>query len=182
MQVVLFVAFMLCLSFSRSLGDTAASNGEGSDTTSTKSLEDFQRMSVKALRGILKAKGLECKGCSEKAEYVQKVFDSQDLPDVGPSVAEVKMQPDGKYSAPPGVDQDKMDELMAKLRSGGFGNSRMFSADDLKNMSPEEMSEKLGGGFPGRSKKGKGKGGKKSKKASKRDSVGVEDGGETIEL
>ena len=32
---------------------------------------------------------------------------------------------------------------MAKMKMNGFGNTKMFTADDLKNMSPEEMNEKV---------------------------------------
>ena len=34
-------------------------------------------------------------------------------------------------------------QLMAQLKKGGFGNTKMFTADDLKNMSPDEMSDKV---------------------------------------
>ena len=32
---------------------------------------------------------------------------------------------------------------MAQLKKGGFGNTKMFTADDLKNMSPDQMNEKV---------------------------------------
>ena len=34
-------------------------------------------------------------------------------------------------------------QLMAQLKKGGFGNTKMFTADDLKNMSPDEMSDQV---------------------------------------
>jgi hypothetical protein len=138
-------------------------------------LDDYQKLSVKSLRAMLKAKGLDCKGCSEKWEFAKMVFESQDIPNVEPAGAQTK----AGYTVPPGVDQDKIDELMANLKKGGFGNSKMFSGDDLKNMSPEELSAKLGGE---RNKWNTGKGGRpkgKKTKAVKRD---IDDGGETIEL
>jgi hypothetical protein len=32
---------------------------------------------------------------------------------------------------------------MSSLKKGGFGNSKIFSADDLKDLSPDEMSDKV---------------------------------------
>jgi hypothetical protein len=37
---------------------------------------------IKNLKDILSKKGLECKSCSEKADFVKMVFDSQSLPDI----------------------------------------------------------------------------------------------------
>jgi hypothetical protein len=37
---------------------------------------------------------------------------------------------------------DESTQLLAKLKMNGFGGN-VFSADDLKNMSPEEMSQKV---------------------------------------
>jgi hypothetical protein len=154
---LLFVALTLCIALSTT--DTESASPETTKAPG-KSLEDFQKMSVKALKGILKNKGLECKGCSEKAEFASKVYESQDVPDMV-----MKIEPGGEL--PPGVDQEKMDELMAKLKMGGFGNSKMFSANDLKNMSPEELSDQLGD--KGKTSKGKKAKSGSSKKGSKKD-------------
>jgi hypothetical protein len=32
---------------------------------------------------------------------------------------------------------------MEKLKQGGFGGAQMFSADDLKDLSPEELAAKV---------------------------------------
>jgi hypothetical protein len=154
---LLFVALALCVALS-----VADNEDVGPEATKApgKSLEDFQKMTVKTLKGILKNKGLECKGCSEKAEFAAKVYESQDVPD-----QVMKIEPGGEL--PPGVDQEKMDELMAKLKMGGFGNSKMFSANDLKNMSPEELSDQLGD--KGKSSKGKKPKSGSSKKGSKKE-------------
>jgi hypothetical protein len=45
-------------------------------------LENFAAMPVKQLKTFLANKGLECKDCSEKADFVQMAFDSQQSPDV----------------------------------------------------------------------------------------------------
>jgi len=156
-------------------------------TNEVLSLEQIAKLPIKKLRGMLEKKGLDCKGCSEKSEYVTKVHDSQELPDV-----EAAPVPEEPYQQPP-IDQDKMDELMAKLKMNGFGNSRMFSADDLKNMSPDELGERLNTGKSRRGSKAKGKGKKpskgdekskntKPKEEKKFEARREEDGGQTIEL
>lgn len=188
------------------------SNGEGLEseqdaTTPTSevevlTLEQLAKLPIKKLRVMLNKKGLQCKGCSEKSEYVTKVHESQGLPDVVvPAEPEIKPVPPtppayetlrAGQPPPPGVSQEKMDELMAKLKMGGFGNSKMFTPDDLKNMSPEDLSDSLSG-KSGKSKrksksgsKGKGKGksskGKPSEPARKVDIDEDLDGSHTIEL
>jgi hypothetical protein len=37
---------------------------------------------------------------------------------------------------------------MASLKKGGFGNSKIFSADDLKGRSPEELGDMVSGTVP----------------------------------
>ena len=139
---------------------------EGEENSSTKALlplEDFKKMPVKLLKQLLSSKGLECKGYSEKADYVQQVFDSQDLPDVVPAQPEAT-----PVEKTPDIDKEKMDELMASLKKGGFGNSKMFSAEDLKNMSPEEMTAKFSGDDKTKSSSSKkSKSGKKKSNSSK---------------
>lgn len=38
--------------------------------------EDFKKMRVKQLKQILADRGVECKGCSEKDEFVKRVLDT----------------------------------------------------------------------------------------------------------
>ncbi|KAJ1404434.1 hypothetical protein B484DRAFT_424141 [Ochromonadaceae sp. CCMP2298] len=134
--------------------------------------DEVKKKSVKELRKMLQTKGLACKGCSEKADFVTEAFASQDLPDAPTSTSTPPADP------PSAMDKEKMDELMDSLKKGGFGGSRMFSADDLKGMSPEEMSEKLGGKKKRKGKKGKGV----KKEVEKEVEVEVEEGSEHIEL
>lgn len=87
-------------------------------------------------------RGLECKGCSEKDDYVKMTYDNQHLPivpkepPVNPSTGE--LPPDGSK-----IDPKELEELMRKMKSNGFGNSRFFSPSDLEGLSPEEMADKV---------------------------------------
>lgn len=188
----------------------ALSNGEGLEseqdaTTPTSevevlTLEQLAKLPIKKLRVLLNKKGLQCKGCSEKSEYVTKVHESQGLPDVVvPVDPEIKPSPPtppayetlrAGQPPPPGVSQEKMDELMAKLKMGGFGNSKVFTPDDLKNLSPEDLSDSLGGkggkskrkpksGSKGKSKSSKGKPSEPVRKVEIDEDL---DGSHTIEL
>lgn len=165
-------------------------------------LEQLAKLPIKKLRVMLTKKGLQCKGCSEKSEFVAKAHESQDLPDVvAPAETEAKTPPTppayeelrAGQPPPPGVSQEKMDELMAKLKMGGFGNSKMFSADDLKNMSPEDLSANLGGKSKKKSRSGSGKGKSKNTRSKSSEKMPSEptrkveidedlDGSHTIEL
>eukprot|EP01036_Dinobryon_divergens_P031384 gene31384-40773_t len=52
-----------------------------SDETSTQpSLETLQKMPIKQLKAMLSSKGMDCVGCTEKAEYVSKAFESLSMP------------------------------------------------------------------------------------------------------
>ena len=39
----------------------------------------YQKMKVKELRRVLNDRGVECKGCTEKKEFVKKVIDTMHL-------------------------------------------------------------------------------------------------------
>ena len=172
--IFLALALIFVVSYSEGL-ESEQEATTAAPETEVLSIEQLAKLPIKKLRVLLSKKGLQCKGCSEKSEFVTKVYESQGLPDaVVPVVEDVKTPPAppayeelrAGQPPPPGVSQEKMDELMAKLKMGGFGNSRMFSGDDLKNMSPEDLSDSLSG------KGGKGGKGGKSKRNTKSGSKG----------
>lgn len=82
---------------------------------------------------------MECKGCSEKDDYVKIAYENQHLPDRG----KIQEVPREKTEEEQRMDKEQLDELMAKLKHSGFGNSKFFNANDLKGMSPEEMAAKV---------------------------------------
>ena len=104
---------------------------------------NFNKMKTMELRRFLADRGLACKGCSEKNEFVQMAESNKDLPVIVKEPVEEKKK-----------DKDvDIDELMQKLK--GFGGANVFTADDIKNMNFEDMMKKKGGS---RTNKGSGSG------------------------
>jgi cobalamin biosynthesis Mg chelatase CobN len=112
---------------------------------------------MKQLKQFLSARGLSCKGCSEKEDFVKLAVANQHVPLVEAANAEAPPP-----VPPPAADAEEIEQLMAKLKRGGFGNSKFFSANDFDGLSPEEMAEKING-KPGKGKRKSNKG--KSNKA-----------------
>mmetsp|Transcript_10478 Transcript_10478/g.7818 ORF Transcript_10478/g.7818 Transcript_10478/m.7818 type:complete len:243 (+) Transcript_10478:2-730(+) len=112
--------------------------------------EEFRKWPVKKLKSFLAEKGLKCKGCSERDDYVQMALKNQHV-----SPAPNDQQETTKEEKLPDIDKDELEEMMAKLRRNGFGGSRMFSAADLNGLSPEELAEKINGKPPKSKKKSK---------------------------
>jgi len=105
------------------------------DETSELSLDDIKKMKVKELRRFLYDRGLNCKGCSEKEEFVNKVFENRNIP----MKESEKKQEQEKIDPEEEARKDKeIADLMAKLKSQGFGGN-VFSAKDLKNMDFDKM-------------------------------------------
>lgn len=92
---------------------------------------------IKQLRQYLASKGLECKGCSEKPDFVQMAFDAQDLPEV-PKIEEKKEEP-----RPAATSDEDLEEIMAKLRSSSFGSPNVFRPGDFDGLTAEQISEKV---------------------------------------
>jgi len=96
------------------------------------SIEELNKLPGKQLRAMLDKKGVVCKGCSEKIDFVNRVFETQELPDkevIPPPVEEGK-----------GLSQEKINELMDDLKRRGFTkDGKVVSGSDFSNMSPEEM-------------------------------------------
>lgn len=127
---------------------------------------------------MLDERGLACKGCSEKDEYIKLVNDNQvyypgvcsdthtyhlfkliqHLP-----VKEKVVVEETKEKKP--VDQAKLDkemeDLQGMLKGFGGGGAKIFTAKDFEGLSPEELADKFSG-----SSKSK-KSNKSSKKAKK---------------
>lgn len=139
------------------------SSGSGEPTLS---LDEIKKMPVKKLRQFLAARGLECKGCAEKDDFVKMAFENKDTP--------VAPKPEASTPAPSSDEKDpetkkkELDDLMASLRGSGLGDGiKMFTKDDFEGLSPEQMAAKFGGGGGGggggRGGKGKSRGSSSSK-------------------
>ena len=132
--------------------------------------EELAKMPVKKLRQFLAARGLECKGCAEKEDFVKMAFDNKDTPlkQAAEPAAAAAAPEDDSPEAKQKKDKE-MEDLMASLRSSGLGDGiKMFTKDDFAGLSPEQMAEKFGGGGGGG---GRGRGGS-SGRGSKGGSAG----------
>ena len=168
--LLLLLTFVLLQTSSAESGETTTSEGEGAPV-------DFSKMKTKELKRFLKDRNVVCKGCAEKDDFVKLALESKDLP--------VKHKPP---PPPPKEDKAQIDDLLKKMKEGGLGNMQYFTADDFKDLSPEEMQQKMsGGGFGGG---GFAKGGKKrpspnskpTKKAFEDAPTRMTDDAEKIEL
>lgn len=110
---------------------------------------DCGAMKLKNLRLWLKARGLKCEGCAEKADYVALCEQNRDAPVqmTEPSGSE----PAGGGAAGGGGKDQSIEDLLAGMKGmPGMENIKMFSADDLKGMNAEQMGASMGGGNRGR--------------------------------
>ena len=109
-------------------------------------------------------RNLSCKGCSEKEEFVNAVYENRNVPIVEKTTANDNSNIDPEEEA----RKDKeIADLMAKLKmQGGFGGN-VFNARDLKNMDFDMMKNQ--GKF-------------KSKEPPRKRSVKKDDDDEKIEL
>ena len=120
------------------------SNANGEDATAPATpttIEELKKMPIKKLRQFLFARGLECRGCAEKEDFVKLAFENIDTP--------------LKAAAPPAEEPEKSKEqkdkeladIMASLKSSGLGDGiKMFTKDDFAGLSPDQMAEKFGEG------------------------------------
>ncbi len=105
--------------------------------------EQLQKISLKTLRNMLEERGVECAGCAEKANFVDRVYETQDLPKVETPLKKPPQKKPQAERTP--QDRENIEEVLEKLKKSGFGGAKVFSADDLKDLSPEEMNKKFGG-------------------------------------
>ena len=118
--------------------------------------EDIAKLPLTTLKNMLKLKGLVCKKCIEKDDFVNEVYKSQSLPVVDPPITDI---PSNTNKQKDPKKQKDMDDLFNTLKSNGLGNSKIFTADDLKDLTPEQLNDKLSTG----------KKSKKDKKKKKKD-------------
>ena len=99
---------------------------------------DCAAMKGKELRKWLVARGLECKGCSEKQDFVDLCNANKDAP---LKEAAASGGDPGSFRTPGTDKAADIDELLKSMKGvPGMENLKMFTADDLKNMGPEAMA------------------------------------------
>mmetsp|Transcript_3723 Transcript_3723/g.3860 ORF Transcript_3723/g.3860 Transcript_3723/m.3860 type:complete len:149 (+) Transcript_3723:91-537(+) len=94
--------------------------------------EELAKLSSKVLRRMLAERGEACRGCSEKQEFVEKVFEVQDLP--------LKSKPEEPTENNAKDKKDfKEDDIMEMLKKSGF-NGKMYSRKDFENLATDPDS------------------------------------------
>ena len=107
---------------------------------------DCAAMRTKQLRTFLHARGLKCEGCAEKADFVALCEANKDTPVLPPKDTEEPAMRVPK-------DDKNIDDILGSLKGmPGMEGIKMFTADDLKNMNPEQMGNAFGGGGSSRSR------------------------------
>ena len=94
-------------------------------------------------------RGLECRGCTEKHDFVDLLVENLGIP-----IVQGRASSESDTAAK--VKDESVDELLKNLEKSGLGGTKVFSAKDFEGLSPEEISAKFGGGgggFPGKGKK-----------------------------
>jgi len=86
---------------------------------------DFNKMRTKELRRWLADRGLACKGCAEKDDFVKLALANKDA-------ALVKKDPPPEPEAKPPSDEE-LQKLLDDLKRNGMGGFQAFSRDDLQN-------------------------------------------------
>jgi len=178
---------LLCAAACLAAGPACARAEDPADAAPPGEVPDFAKLRIGALRQILDERGLECRGCAEKADYVQMARENYHLPAVE-RPADTKSDPEperGSDSRPGDVDVDEMmrqmgmgnqdsgdpetDAVLRKLRAKGIsvaGKNGMAGMDleQLRNLE-RAMSGAGGGGVD----KGGRDGGKRRRGKKRRD-------------
>lgn len=86
------------------------------DAETPTEMPNFSKMRVKELRAIVEDRGMQCKGCAEKADYVERAAEVYHLPiKAAPDPVEAKGAAGGEK--PPMNDKD-VDEMMRQMKDG----------------------------------------------------------------
>lgn len=140
------------------------------NATDTESItyEALKKKNMKQLRVFLYERGEDCKGCAEKEDYVAKALAVKDKE----LIASKKIPQDDESNdgaTKESFDTSKLEEL---LKGSGM-NAKMFTADDLKDLSAEDLEAKFGGkGAGGRKKRTGGRKNRKNEDSSSSSSTG----------
>lgn len=133
-----------------------AADAASSEATATPLPDDqtLRKMKVSQLKALLAKKGPDaaCLACTSRIEYVERIRETADWPDVTPSPAAsdpTKEELDRMFANQ--KDMPNMEELKRKLKEAGLDTSNIYTADDIGKM----------GGFK--------KGGRKAKNGAKAD-------------
>ena len=169
----LLILVLVALAAAPALGDgDAAGSGDAAD------LPNFATMRVRELVAVLSDRGLECKGCAEKADYVAMARENYHLPVVPKAEEPADARGDDVDAPREGRSKEEVDEMLRKLgMSGGFEPSgdperdalmKKLNANGIKfagaNNMPIDQLRNLADAMGNVHKRGAGAGGEKGKK------------------
>lgn len=101
------------------------------------------KMKVRELKAFLEKKGpeAECKACTSKREYVDRIRETADWPNVSKSDDDLPLDEIQKLFAK-GQNNEEMQKLRMELEKAGIDASNFISTNGL---TPEELAERLKG-------------------------------------
>ncbi len=99
---------------------------------------EISKLSTKEIRKILSDRGLECKGCSEKSEFVARALEAQSLPLKNNNNADTKPAPSNQKQEPP--DDEEVAKILREMQGKGFGQGNFFG--DTSNI-PENIKKQF---------------------------------------
>lgn len=187
------VLTLLCAAACLATGPAVARAEDLADAAPPDEVPDFAKLRIGALRQILDDRGLECRGCAEKADFVQMARDNYHLPIVE-KPAETKSDPKperGSDSKPGDVDVDELmrqmgmrnedtgdpeaDAILRKLRAKGISiaGKNGMDIEQLRNL--EQAMSGVGGVGGGGVDKGGRDGGKRRRGKKRRDDAEEEE-------
>lgn len=185
----LFIAFVAL--FALLAGAAPARAEDTAEDAPASDVPDFSKMKVRELLAILEDRGLECRGCAEKADYIVMARDNYHLPVVPkPEPAETETTAntgaDKPFEGKSKEDVDRIlrdlgmggyqptgdperDAIMKKLEASGikFAGANNMPIDQLRNLEKTMSGIKKDGGA--------GKKAKKTKRASEEEEGGGSD-------
>lgn len=116
----LFIAFVAL--FALLAGAAPARADDTAEDAPASDVPDFSKMKVRELLTILADRGLECRGCAEKADYVAMARDNYHLSVVPkPEPAETETTADTGADKPfEGKSKEDVDRILRDLGMGGY--------------------------------------------------------------
>jgi hypothetical protein len=139
-----FLFFLNEVSGSGSVSGSESDSGSGSGdsreegaTLLTK--QDLKNLSIKKLKLMLEERDVKCLGCNEKGHYIDRVYETQELPVLEKKKTEI---PTKNKSGKSNKDTENIEEVLEQLKKGGFGNAKVFTADDMKNFNAEDFAKR----------------------------------------
>jgi hypothetical protein len=91
--------------------------GEGeTDGTAIVSADEAKKFTIRKLKGLLAERGLKCKGCAEKDDFVKMFVENQHLEMVSGKKKEEEPQSQTPPPEQPEIDKKEMDEVMWFMR------------------------------------------------------------------